>query len=197
MRAAGETGGITMGAQNIIHEAEEKMKKTLDVVHQNFSSIRSGRANTGMVENIRVDYYGTPTPMKQLANITIPEPRMILIQPWDASVLKAVEKAIADSDLGISPVIDGKMVRLVVPPLTRERREELVKIVHKLAEEGRVSLRSIRRESNEKIKAAEKEKSATEDESFKAQAETQKLTDRYIQSIDQVQSSKEKELTTQ
>ncbi len=184
-----------MSSQSIIREAEDKMKKTLDVVNQQFSGVRSGRANSGMVENIRVDYYGTPTPVKQLANITIPEPRMILIQPWDASVLKGVEKAIADSDLGISPVIDGKMVRLVIPPLTRERREELVKITHKLAEESRVSLRSIRRESNEKIKAVEKDKSIPEDESFKAQAEVQKLTDRYIQLIDQTQASKEKELT--
>lgn len=184
-----------MSAQNIIKEAEDKMKKTLDVVHQQFSGVRSGRANSGMVENIRVDYYGTPTPIKQLGNVTIPEPRMIVIQPWDASALKGIEKAITDSDLGISPVIDGKMVRLVIPPLTRERRDELVKITHKLAEEGRVSLRSIRRESNEKIKAVEKDKSVTEDESFKAQAEVQKLTDRYIQLIDQTQSSKEKELT--
>jgi ribosome recycling factor len=184
-----------MSAQTIIREAEDKMKKTLDVVHQQFSGVRSGRANSGMVENIRVDYYGTPTPIKQLGNVTIPEPRMILIQPWDASALKGIEKAISDSDLGISPVIDGKMVRLVIPPLTRERRDELVKITHKLAEEGRVSLRSIRRESNEKIKTVEKDKTVTEDESFKAQAEVQKLTDRYIQLIDQTQSSKEKELT--
>lgn len=185
-----------MTAQNALRESEDKMKKSLDVVHQHFAGIRSGRATTGMVENIRVDYYGTSTPLKQLCNITIPEPRMLLIHPWDANALKPIEKAIADSDLGIAPVIDGKLVRLVVPPLTRERREELVKIIHKLAEEGRVSMRSIRREANEKIKVLEKDKTITEDESFKSQTEIQKLTDRYIQSIDQAQSVKEKEITT-
>ena len=180
--------------QALLHETEEKMKKSLDALHQNLLGIRSGRANAGMVENIRVDYYGASTPIKQLAHITVPEPRMILIHPWDASSLKPVEKAIAESDLGIPPVIDGKMVRLVVPPLTRERREELVKIVKKLAEEGRVSIRSIRRDANEKTKQLEKEKAATEDESFKAHDSTQKLTDKYIQLIDQAQDQKEKEL---
>lgn len=182
-------------AQAVLRETEEKMKKSLDVVHQHFAGIRTGRASAGMVENIRIDYYGAMTPLKQLANITVPEPRMILIHPWDASALKAVEKGIAESDLGIAPVIDGKTVRLAIPPLTRERREELVKIVHKLAEEGRVTLRSVRRDANERVKALEKEKTATEDESFKAQDSIQKLTDRYIQMIDQAQSVKEKELT--
>ncbi len=181
-------------SQTIIHDNEEKMKKSVDVVHHNFGSIRTGRANTGMVENIRVDYYGAQTPIKQLANITIPEPRLIIIHPWDASAIKAVEKAIAESDLGIAPVVDGKFVRLSVPTLTRERREELVKIVHKVAEEGRVSLRSVRRESNEKIKVLEKEKKVTEDESFDSLEQIQKLTDKYIQLIDQAQSAKEKEL---
>ena len=164
-------------------------------MQHNFASVRSGRANAGMVENIRVDYYGTSTPMKQVASITIPEARMILLAPWDPLALKSIEKAISDSDLGISPVIDGKMVRLMIPPLTRERREEMVKIVHKLAEEGRISLRSVRREANEKVKQLEKEKIIAEDESFKAQAEVQKLTDRYIQSIDHAQAAKEKDLT--
>lgn len=182
-------------AQNVLKETEDKMKKTLDAVHQNFSSVRTGRANTGMVEHIRVDYYGTMTPMRQVANITIPEPRMLLISPWDVGALKAIEKALADSDLGISPVIDGKLVRIVVPPLTRERREELVKVVHRLAEEGRVSLRAIRRDGNEAVKKLEKDKTATEDESFKTQDQIQKLTDRYIQQIDQLQAAKEKDLT--
>lgn len=184
-----------MNSQQIIRETEDKMKKSLEIVQHNFAAVRSGRANSGMVENIRVDCYGASTPMKQVASITIPEPRMILLTPWDPSVLKSVEKAISDSDLGISPVIDGKMVRLAIPPLTRERREEMVKIVHKLAEEGRVSLRSVRREANEKIKQLEKEKTIAEDENFKVQTEVQKLTDRYIQSIDQAQATKEKDLT--
>ena len=183
-----------MSAQ-ITRETEERMKKSLDAMQHNFAAIRTGRANAGMVENIRVDYYGASTPMKQVAGITIPEPRLLLLTPWDPSALKAIEKAISDSDLGLAPVIDGKMVRLAIPPLTRERREELVKIVHKQAEEGRVTLRSIRRDANEKVKQLEKEKKITEDESFKSQTEIQKLTDRYIQSIDQAQTAKEKDLT--
>src|SRR3989338_220906 len=130
----------------VLVDSEEKMKKSVDIVNHNFSAIRSGRANPGIVENLRVDYYGTPTPLKQLANIAVPEPKMLLINPWDASVLKAVEKAILESDIGITPVIDGKAIRLVVPTLTRERREELIKIAHKVSEEGRVALRSIRRD---------------------------------------------------
>jgi ribosome recycling factor len=185
-----------VNAQTVLRESEDKMKKSVEIVQQHFGGIRTGRATTGMVENIRIDYYGTSTPLKQMASITIPEPRLVLIQPWDASALKAIEKGIADSDLGISPVIEGKMVRIAVPPLTRERREELVKIVHKLAEEGRVSLRSVRRDANEKIKQLEKDKVITQDESFKTQDGVQKLTDRYIQAIDQAQAAKEKELTT-
>ena len=178
----------------IIRESEDKMKRSLEAVQQNFSSIRSGRASSGMVENIRVDYYGAQTPLKQMANITIPEPRMIVLHPWDVSAIKSIEKALMDSDLGIAPIVEGKIIRLPVPPLTRERREELVKIVHKQAEEGHVSVRSIRRDSNEKVKQLEKEKKITKDESFKAQTDIQKLTDKYIQLIDQAQSGKEKEL---
>ena len=184
-----------MSSQQIIRDTEDKMKKSLEIVQHNFAAVRSGRANSGMVENIRVDYYGTSTPMKQVASITIPDARSIVLSPWDPTALKAIEKAINDSDLGIPPMVDGKMVRLVIPPLTRERREEMVKIVHKLAEEGRVSLRGVRREANEKVKSLEKEKTIAEDESFKVQTEVQKLTDRYIQSIDQAQASKEKDLT--
>ena len=147
----------------VLTDSEEKMKKSFDVVNHNFSAIRSGRANPGIVENLRVDYYGTPTPLKQLANIAVPEPKMLMINPWDASTLKSIEKAILESDLGITPVVDGKAIRLVVPTLTRERSEELIKIVHKSAEEGRVALRSIRRDGNEHIKKLEKEKKITED----------------------------------
>ena len=179
----------------ILADSESKMKKTLDVLHQQYAGIRSGRANAGMVENIKVDYYGTPTPLKQLANIAIPEPKTLMIHPWDMNALKAIEKAIIDSDLGITPIMDGKVVRLNVPTLTRERREELVKIASKLAEDGRVSLRSLRREANENVKKIEKEKKISEDDSFKFQTDVQKLTDRFIQSIDQVLGQKEKELT--
>lgn len=185
-----------MSSQQVLKDSEDKMKKTMDVVQQHFAGIRTGRASSGMVENIRIDYYGTSTPLKQVASISVPEPRLILIQPWDASAVKAIEKGISDSDLGIAPMIDGKLVKLAIPPLTRERRDELVKIVHKQAEEGRVSLRAIRRDANEKIKQLEKDKAVTQDESFKAQETIQKLTDKYIASIDQSQASKEKDLTT-
>ena len=182
-------------SQAVLHDGEDRMKKSLDVVHKNLAALRSGRANSGMVENLRVDYYGVPTPLRQVANITTPEPRMIVIQPWDAQALKPIEKALGDSDLGIAPVVDGKLIRLVIPSLTRERREELVKVSAKTAEEGRVSLRSVRREANEKIKLLEKDKKITEDDSRKSQENVQKLTDKYIQLIDQAHSQKEKELT--
>ncbi len=185
-----------MNAKQAVLEAEEKMKKSLEIVGHNFASVRTGRANSGMVEHLKVEAYGSMMPMRQVANVTIPEPRTILLQPWDPSMLKFIEKAINESDLGIAPFVDGKMIRLSIPALTRERREEMVKIVHKLAEEGRVSMRSVRRDANDKIKLLEKDKTATEDESFKAQAEIQKMTDRYIALIDQTQAAKEKELTT-
>ncbi len=183
-----------MSAQNVLRESEEKMKKTLEITGHSFAQVRTGRANPGMVETLHVDYYGTMTPLKQMANITIPEPRTLVINPWDASAIKSIEKAILESDLGIPPVVDGKIIRLSIPTLTGERRQELIKIVHKLAEDGRVSMRAIRRDSNEKIKALSKEKKITEDETFKAEQDIQKLTDRYIQLIDQAQSTKEKEL---
>ena len=179
----------------VLADAEDKMRKSPDVVNHNFAGIRSGRANPGIVENLRVDYYGTPTPLKQIANIAVPEPKMLLINPWDASALKSIEKAILESDIGINPVIDGKAIRLVAPTLTRERREELIKIAHKVAEDGHVALRSIRRDVNEQIKKIEKEKKITEDESFKSQTDIQKLTDKYIQLIDQTKAQKEKELS--
>ena len=185
-----------MSAKQIVAETEDKMKKSLEVVGHNFASIRTGRANSSMVEHLKVEAYGSMMPLRQVANVTIPEPRTIILQPWDPTVLKSLEKALNESDLGIPPIIDGKNIRLSIPALTRERREELVKIVHKLAEEGRVSMRSIRRDANEKVKALEKDKSVTEDESFKAQADIQKTTDRYIAQIDQAQAAKEKELTT-
>ncbi|MBI4352895.1 MAG: ribosome recycling factor [Candidatus Omnitrophica bacterium] len=185
---------MATGARAVLQDAEEHMKKAIDVLHQTLASVRGGRAVPGMVENLRVDYYGVPTPLKQLAHITVPEPKTLVIQPWDASCLKAVEKAIADSDLAVAPVIDGKILRLVIPALTRERREELAKIVKKVTEDGRVAVRSIRREANEKVERLEKEKQITEDERFQFQDNVQKLTDRYIQSADQAQSAKEKEL---
>ncbi len=183
-----------MSTKQILHDTDEKMKKSFDVVSQNFTGVRTGRANSSMVEHLKVDAYGSMMPMRQVANITIPEPRTIILQPWDPSMIKAIEKAINEADLGIPPIVDGKSIRLSIPALTRERREEMVKIVHKLAEEGRVSMRSIRRDANDRIKVLEKDKTVAEDESFKAQTEIQKATDRYIQMIDQAQATKEKDL---
>ncbi len=183
-----------MDVKTVLHDAEDKMKKSLDSFQQHLNNVRSGRAHAGMVEDIRVDYYGTQTPLKQMANISVPEPKLLVINPWDVSALKLIEKALLESNLGITPVVDGKIVRLAVPTLTRERKDELVKIVGKVAEESRVSLRSIRREANEKAKLLEKEKKISEDESFKLQGDIQKNTDRYIQMVDQAQAAKDKEL---
>ncbi len=180
----------------VMHDAEEKMKKSIDVLQGHFAGIRSGRANPAMLDHIKVDYYGTMTPLKQLANIAVPDPKMLSIAPWDASAVKAIEKAILESDIGIMPIVDGKSVRLSIPTLTRERREELVKIMKKVAEEGRVSMRAIRRDANERIKVLEKDKKVSEDEGFKFQTDIQKLTDQYIQKVDQSQEAKEKELNT-
>lgn len=182
-------------AKAILHDSEEKMKRSLDSLGHQYAAIRSGRANPAMVDHLKIDYYGAMTPLKQMANISVPEPKSLVIMPWDASAIKFIEKAILESDLGINPIVDGKGIRLVVPTLTRERREELAKIAAKLAEEMRVSLRSIRREANEHAKKIEKEKKITEDESFKLQSDIQKLTDRYILLVDQAQSQKEKELS--
>ncbi|MFH1778174.1 MAG: ribosome recycling factor [Candidatus Omnitrophota bacterium] len=183
-----------MQQQKILNEAEDKMKKSLDLVIREFNSVRTGRASSGLVEMIKVDYYGAATPLKQLANISAPEPRLIIIHPWDPNSLVEIEKAILKSDIGITPSNDGKLIRLSVPQLTQERREELVKVTHKMAEEQRVAIRSIRRDANEHLKKAQKEGTVTEDDSFKAQEEVQKLTNKYISKTDESLKNKEKEI---
>ncbi|MFH1459343.1 MAG: ribosome recycling factor [Candidatus Omnitrophota bacterium] len=183
-----------MGVKEIIRQTEDKMKKSVDVIVNDFSAIRTGRANSGLVEGIRVDYYGTPTPLKQLAGISIPEARLIVIQPWDPSCIGAIEKAILKSELGITPSNDGKVIRLSVPPLTKERRAELVKVVYKLTEEGRISIRAIRREANESLKKQEKDKNITEDDSFKGHEDIQKLTDKYIKQLEDLSQKKEADI---
>jgi ribosome recycling factor len=182
--------------QNVLKELESKMKKTVDVTDNELKSVRTGRATNALVEGIKVSYYGAPTPLKQLANISIPEPRLIVIQPWDVNAMKDVEKAIHTSKLGLVPSVEGKIIRIVVPPLSKERREELVKVVRKVVEEGKVALRTIRRDGNDQIKGLEKEKTITEDESFKAIDQIQKLTDRHTKSLDEVAGAKEKDLIT-
>jgi ribosome recycling factor len=183
-----------MSSRDVLKEIEDSMKKGIDATKRELAELRSGRANPKMVEGIRVNYYGAPTLLKEIATIGVPEARMVIISPYDPTALKDIEKAILQSDLGITPVNDGKIIRLIVPPLSEERREELIKIVKKVSEEGKVSLRTMRRDGKEKIKSLEKNKSISEDEKFKAEDELQKLTDRYSKEIEIILTEKEKEL---
>ncbi len=178
----------------LFKESEDKMKKALGTITREFSEIRGGRATPAFVEHVTVDYYGAATPLKQLAAVTAPEPNLLVIQPWDAKVVPDIEKAIQQAGLGINPVVDGKLVRLPIPPLTGERRNDLTKLVHKLAEEGRVNIRTLRRDANEAVKKLKNDKQISEDESFKAQEQIQKLTDRYITQVDTLAKNKEQEL---
>ncbi len=178
----------------VLTETEEKMKKTVEVLRKDLASVRAGRANPAMLEKVTVDYYGTPTPVNQLANVSVPEPRMLVIQPWDKSSIKDIEKAILKSDLGLTPSNDGVVIRLNIPQLTAERRAEIVKTVKKKAEEARVAVRNVRREAIDDIKQIEKDKIASEDESKKGQEKAQKLTDKHIKDIDDVLEKKEKEV---
>ena len=183
-----------MGVKEIIRDSEEKMKKAYDAMQREFHEISTGRANPSMVEGLRVDCYGSAMPLKQLASITVPDARLILIQPWDASVIPDIEKAVLKSSLGVNPVNDKKVIRLNIPELSKERREELIKVVKRMTEEGRISLRTIRRDSKEAIDKLEKTKAIPEDEKFKGHDSLQKIVDSYIQKIDQTLLAKEKEL---
>lgn len=180
--------------QKIIHETEDKMKKTAEATQREFSTIRTGKASVSLLDNIKVEYYGAPTPLNHLATIATPEPRLLVIQPWDGNMISEIEKAILKSELGITPNNDGKLIRLSIPQLTKERREELTKTVKKIAEEGRISLRTARHSANEHIKKLEKDKIISEDDSFKATEETQKLIEKYTKKIDEVLLAKEKEI---
>ncbi len=180
--------------KDLIKETENHMKMTIEATKKEFHTIRTGRASAGVLDRVAVDYYGNPSPLNQVASVTIPDPRTIVIQPWDKSLLAAIEKAILKADLGMNPVNDGTVIRLPVPQLTEERRKELVKVVRKEAEERRIVIRNLRRDANDKIKALEKGGKATEDESKKGLDETQKLTDKYIMEIDKLLAQKEKEI---
>ncbi|MDD6090494.1 MAG: ribosome recycling factor [Candidatus Limivicinus sp.] len=176
-------------------EFESKMKKTCDALSTQLATIRAGRANASVLDQIEVDYYGVATPVQQVASIATPDPRSLLIQPWDASLLKPLEKAILASDLGINPQNDGRMLRLVFPPLTEERRKELVKQTRKYGEECKVAIRNVRREAIEKYKKLQKASEITEDDYKIAEKDIQKLTDDFIKEIDGICDRKEKELT--
>lgn len=175
-------------------EFEAKMKKTSELLGVSFASVRAGRANAGVLDQIQVDYYGTPTPIQQIATISTPDPRSLLIQPWDSSTLKPIEKAILASDLGINPQNDGRSIRLVFPQLTEERRKELVKQIHKYAENGKVAVRNIRRDAMDNFKKQQKASEITEDELKIAEKDLQKLTDDSCKEIDKILDNKEKEL---
>lgn len=183
-----------MSLADLTADAEQKMKKTVDATQHDFATIRTGRATPTLVDGINVEYYGAPTPLNQLASLSIPESRQLLITPYDRSILAAIEKAIKSSDLNINPVNDGAAIRLTIPPLNEERRKEFVKILAKKTEDGRVAVRNIRREANDGFKALVKKSEASEDESKRAQDTLQKLTDRYIAQIDQIAKAKEVEL---
>ena len=175
-------------------ETRERMGKTITALENELKRIRTGRASTSLLDGIKVDYYGTPTVLNQMATVAVPESRLISIQPWDASMIKDIEKAILKSDLGLTPSNDGKLIRIAIPPLSEERRKELVKIVHKSCEEHKVAIRNIRRDANELIKGFKKDGDVSEDEAFKAQDQVQKITDEYIQKVDDVYKAKEKEI---
>ena len=177
-----------------IKEYDQKMLKTIDVVKANFASVRAGRANAGVLDRIMVEYYGTPTPLNQVAAISSPDPRTLVIQPWDGSLLKAIEKAIQTSDLGINPQNDGRVVRLAFPQLTEERRKDLTKQVKKYAEGGKVAIRNVRREAMEKFKALEKKSEITEDDRKEYEKELQDLTEKRCKQIDELCAKKEEEL---
>ncbi len=175
-------------------EYSEKMEKTIEVMQVNFAAVRAGRANASVLDQLRVDYYGTPTPINQIATIASPDPKTLTIQPWDSSTLKLIEKAIQTSDLGINPQNDGRIIRLLFPQLTEERRKELVKQVKKYGEESKVAVRNIRRDAVDKFKAQKKKTEITEDDLKNAEADLQKITDGYIALIDKLVDKKEKEL---
>lgn len=178
----------------MLADLEEKMKRSLEHTRHELAVIRTGRANPALVEDVKVDYYGVPTPLKQMASITVPDPRTIVVEPWDKGMLKAVEKAIQASGLGLNPSNDGRAVKVPLPPLSAERREELVKLARKKAEEGRVAIRNLRRDAVEECKRREKEGTISEDESKKLQKEIQELTDRYIKKVDELLEHKEREI---
>ncbi|HHX77257.1 MAG TPA: ribosome recycling factor [Firmicutes bacterium] len=178
----------------ILKSAEEKMKKAIDIMAKEFKSLRAGRATPAILDKINVEYYGVATPLNQIANITAPEARLLIIQPWDKNIVGDIEKAILKSDLGLTPNSDGTIIRLVIPELTQERRKELVKLVRRKAEETKVAIRNIRRETNDSIKEEEKKKEVSEDECHRLLDEVQKLTDKMIKEADNVLALKEKEL---
>jgi len=180
--------------EKILKETEAKMEKTLAALKADLNKVRTGRASLALLDDIRIDYYGTATPLQQAASLAVPEPRLITIQPWDTSVIGEIEKAILKSELGLTPIHDGKIIRISIPRLTEERRKELVKVVKKMTEAAKVALRNIRREENEQLKSFEKDKKISQDQLRQWMDKVQKSTDKYIEKADGVLAAKEKEI---
>lgn len=178
----------------VLSDASTRMGKTIEALRKDLASVRTGRATPTLVENIKVDYYGTPTPLKQMATISAPEARLLVIQPWDNTTIGEIKKAILKSELGLNPSSDGNVIRLAIPPLSEERRRELVKAVHKKAEEGRIALRNIRRDALEMLRDLEKEKEISQDEQKRAQERLQEITDSFIEKAGELAQAKEAEL---
>ncbi|RLA86702.1 MAG: ribosome recycling factor [Deltaproteobacteria bacterium] len=180
--------------EEVLKDCEGRMKKAIGALERDLSKVRTGRASVALVDDIKVEYYGTPTPIKQLATISVPESRLIVIQPWDTSIIGEIEKAILKSELGMTPSNDGKVIRIPIPRLTEERRRELVKLVRKMGEGSRVAIRNIRRDAIEKLRRMEKDKEISQDELRHYQNEVQKLTDKYIEKVEELIEGKEKEI---
>ncbi len=178
----------------IFEDLKERMAKSVEALKREYSRLRTGRASVSLLDGIRVSYYDTPTPLNQMASLAVPEPRLIVVQPWDKTALGDIEKAILKSELGLTPMNDGKVIRIAIPSLTEERRKELVKVVRKMAEENKVAIRNIRRDANEMLKDLKKEKEITEDDLYRSQEEVQKITDQFISQVDEVCTAKEKEI---
>ena len=179
---------------DVFNDAKDRMTKAVEALRRELATIRTGRAHPGLVEHLRVDYYGTPTPLNQIASISAPEPRLLVIQPWDRQAMGAIEKAILKSDLSLTPTNDGTVIRLSIPQLTEERRRELAKVVHKKVEEGRVEVRNIRRDGHDELRRLQREKLISEDDQYRGQEKLQKLTDDFVQQIDRLGEEKEAEL---
>lgn len=180
--------------EDISNTTNSKMEKSLGVLKDELSGIRAGRANPKLLDKIKVDYYGAPTPLNQVANLSVPEPRLLVIAPWDPNMISEIEKEVQKSDIGITPTNDGKIIRLVFPELTEERRKDLVKIIHKMGEDAKVAIRMVRRDANDSLKKLKKSSEITEDDFNDAEKEVQSLTDEYVKEVDQLIKDKEKEI---
>jgi ribosome recycling factor len=180
--------------KSLLNDTKEKMEKSVQVLKKDLAGLRAGRATPALLDKVLVDYYGVPTPIAQMASVSVPEPRVLVIQPWDKGQVKPIEKAIQKSDLGLNPITDGAIIRLTIPQMTEERRRELVKTVRKKAEECRVAIRNVRRDANDMLKELQKGHEISEDEQKRAQDEVQKLTDKYIKNVDEVCAAKEAEV---